>query len=245
MSKVLIGTPMYGGQCYGSYMNSVLNAITPLSKAGISLHWVHLTNESLITRARNEIVRQFLAADADFLLFVDSDITFPPEAIPRLVQADKDVICAIYPRKEINWLAVSKAAVDGKEPVSDHAGVFVFNAVGPDGRAAIQEGLIEIKHGGTGFMLIKRSVFDQLAPLVPKYRVSTERDAEGNYKFPEVYEFFATSIAEDGFLLSEDYHFCDLWRKNGGKVYADPFIELKHTGTYTYTGNLIRSKGTK
>jgi len=245
MTKVMIGTPMYGGQCYGSYMNSVLNCIGALAKEGISLHWVYLTNESLITRARNEIVRQFLNSDVDYLLFVDSDIAFPAEAISRLVKADKEVICALYPRKEINWETVSKASKEGKEPLKDHAGVFVFNVVSQDGKTPINDGLIEIKHGGTGFMMIHRSVFEKLKPLVPTYRVSMEKDSEGNLKFPLVSEFFATSITFDGFLLSEDYHFCDLWRNSGGKVWADPYIELSHTGTYTYTGNLIRSKGTK
>jgi hypothetical protein len=90
--------------------------------------------------------------------------------------------------------------------------------------------------------LLKRSVFENLMPHVPTYRTSTHK-VDGEYVKPLTHEFFATSIDETGALLSEDYHFCDLWRKHGGKIYANPFIKLEHVGTYTYTGDLLKSGG--
>ena len=56
-------------------------------------------------------------------------------------------------------------------------------------------------------------------------------------------EFFGLSIDESGCLLSEDYHFCELWRKHGGKVHANPFIKLQHVGTYIYGGDIIKAGG--
>jgi len=69
------------------------------------------------------------------------------------------------------------------------------------------------------------------------------KDANGNYLKPEVKEFFATSIDESGCLLSEDYHFCELHRKHGGKIHANPFIKLEHVGTYVYGGDIIKAGG--
>jgi hypothetical protein len=43
--------------------------------------------------------------------------------------------------------------------------------------------------------------------------------------------------------LSEDYHFCELWRKHGGKVHANPFIKLQHVGTYIFGGDIIKAGG--
>jgi hypothetical protein len=43
---------------------------------------------------------------------------------------------------------------------------------------------------------------------------------------------------ETGVYTSEDYFFCDLWRKQGGKIYLNPFIRLTHSGTYVFSGNL-------
>ena len=54
-----------------------------------------------------------------------------------------------------------------------------------------------------------------------------------------IHEYFATSI-EPGTerLLSEDYHFCHIWRKIDGKVFAAPWAELSHIGTYAFEGRL-------
>ena len=85
-------------------------------------------------------------------------------------------------------------------------------------------------------------MFEHLAPHVPTYRISSYKDPEtGEYAKPLTHEYFATSIDKSGALLSEDYHFCELWREHGGKVYANPFVKLEHVGTYTYTGDIIKS----
>ena len=89
---------------------------------------------------------------------------------------------------------------------------------------------VEIWNGGTGFMLIKREVFEKLAPLIPHYNNDTG-DLSGNLKPGEdIAEFFTTSI-EPGTnrLLSEDYHFCHVWRTVcQGKVWAAPWVTLAH-----------------
>jgi hypothetical protein len=92
-------------------------------------------------------------------------------------------------------------------------------------------------------MLIKRRVFEILEEHVPTYRTSTAKDKDGEYLKPLTREFFATSIDSTGALLSEDYHFCELWKKHGGKIYANPFIKLNHVGTYVYSGDIIKSGG--
>ena len=69
------------------------------------------------------------------------------------------------------------------------------------------------------------------------------KDENGEYAKPLIHEFFATSIDEGGALLSEDYHFCELFRKHGGKIYANPFLKLQHVGTYVYGGDIVKSGG--
>jgi hypothetical protein len=99
---------------------------------------------------------------------------------------------------------------------------------------------VEIFNGGTGFMLIKREVFEKLKDHVPTY-LNDVLDLAGTIgQRDEIHEFFATSI-EPGTqrLLSEDYHFCRIWREIGGKVYAAPWCNLAHIGTYAFEGKLI------
>ena len=241
--KLFIATPMYGGMCTGHYVQGLLMTMQKMREVGVNVSWCQIMNESLITRARNELVRQFLATDATHLMFIDADIGFDGQAIATLMAADRDIACGIYPKKEVNWDSVNRAAKADKEGLEDYAGAFVFNMINGDGETD-EDGVFEVRHGGTGFMLIKRGVFEHLAPHVPTYRVSSFQDPDtGEYAKPLTHEYFATSIDESGALLSEDYHFCELWRKHGGKVYAHPFVRLTHTGTYTYDGDILKSGG--
>ena len=239
--SMMVATPMYGGMCTGNYVAGLLGTINKMKSVGVPVYWAQITNESLITRARNELARLFLEKGMDYLMFIDADISFDGTAVAQLMAADRDITCGIYPKKEVDWKQISKAAKMGKENLQDYGGAFVFNMTGQM-QESDTDGVIEVRHGGTGFMLIKRQVFLDLMPHVPTYRVSTHRE-NGEYIKPLTHEFFATSIDETGALLSEDYHFCDLWRKHGGKIYANPFIKLEHVGTYVYGGDILKSGG--
>jgi len=241
--SIMIATPMYGGMCTGMYVLGLLTTMGKMRELGVKVQWSHMTNESLITRARNELARSFLATDNDYLMFVDADIGFDGEAIAQLMAVDDDIVCGIYPKKGINWASVGRAALEGKTDIEDYAGDFVINMVEDKPVETDERGVIEVRHGGTGFMLIRRGVFDHLAPHVPVYRTSSEQDPKtGEYVKPLTYEFFATSIDHTGALLSEDYHFCELFRKHGGKIHAHPFLKLDHVGTHVFGGDILKSR---
>ena len=239
--SIMVATPMYGGMCTGHYVAGLLGTVNMMKQLQVPIYWAQMMNESLITRARNEMARIFLEKGMDYLMFIDADISFDGRAVATLLSADKDIVCGIYPKKEVDWDKVAQAAKAGKDDLADYGGAFVFNTVGNQTKSD-EAGIMEVRHGGTGFMLIKRQVFLDLMPYVPTYRVSSFKK-DGEYVKPLTHEFFATSIDETGALLSEDYHFCDLWRKHGGKIYANPFIKLEHVGTYVYGGDIIKSGG--
>lgn len=241
--SLMIATPMYGGMCAGHYVSGLLATLNKMRAAGVPVYWAQMMNESLITRARNELARLFLEKNFDYLMFIDADIHFDGNAVAQLLAGDRDIAVGIYPKKEVDWSAVAKAAKAGREDLANFGGAFVMNMVG-DKAEVDEEGFIEVRHGGTGFMLIKRRVFEELMPTVPTYRTSSFKDpATGEYVKPLTHEFFATSIDSTGALLSEDYHFCDLWRKHGGQIWANPFIKLEHVGTYVYTGDITKAGG--
>ena len=175
-------------------------------------------------------------------MFIDADIRFNPEDIVKMIEADKDIICGIYPKKEINWHTV-KQAIDRETPIEQlkqHTGSFVVNLVGYAGEVTVPVNEpVEIFNGGTGFMLIKRKVFKKLSKLVPEY-TNDVGDLSGQLKnSAKIKEFFATSIEPDtNRLLSEDYLFCRIWRMAGGKVYAAPWAYLGHMGSYIFEGGL-------
>ena len=241
--SLMIATPMYGGMCTGHYVSGLLGTLNKMRQVGVPVYWAQIMNESLITRARNDLVRLFMDMGFDYLMFVDADISFDGDAVATLLAANRDIVCGIYPKKEIDWVKVEAAAKQGRTNLRDYGGAFVFNMASKKADTD-HEGCVEIRHGGTGFMLIKRRVFEILKDHVPTYRTSSFQDpGTGEFVKPLTHEFFATSIDENNTLLSEDYHFCELWRKQGGKVYANPFIKLEHVGTYVFSGNVMRAGG--
>ena len=242
-TKVFVATPMYGGMCAGFYTQSVLTMGQVFAQNGIGLSFSFMFNESLITRARNALAHQFLKSDNTHLMFIDSDIKFFPEHIIPMINADKDIICGIYPKKEINWETVKRAMDNGvaRDDLKFHTGSFVVNLVGYAGEVTVPiNEPVEIFNGGTGFMLIKREVLEKMAEKVPSY-TNDVGDLSGTMEQAEqIKEFFATSIEPDtNRLLSEDYHFCREWRQMGGKVHAAPWVQLSHVGTYAFEGRLI------
>jgi len=232
---VLIATPMYGGNCTGLYANSVMGLTFALAKRGIKVSFSHIYNESLITRARNNLVREFLQSGADVLLFIDADESFSPEDVVRMIESDLPVIGAVYPMKSINWEGVRRAALAGKANLSDFSGIFAFNLLIGETTFNTSES-VEVSEVATGLMAIKREVFELLEPHCPKYALN---GSDGKFDTENmVTEFFATSI-RDGILLSEDYHFCNLYRSLGGKVYAAPWVRVDHVGTHVFNGKFI------
>ena len=110
---LMIATPMYGGMCTGQFMVGVLQTINKMQSMGVQVYFVQMGNESLITRARNELTRIFLEKDFDYLMFIDADIGFEGDAVASLMMADKDIVCGVYPKKEVDWVKVEEA-VDRK-----------------------------------------------------------------------------------------------------------------------------------
>lgn len=245
MSPVFIATPMYGGMCYGTYMVSMLDTLDKLRSANRLMYFGDLFNESLITRARNQLVRRFLETDAEYLFFIDSDIMFNGGEVLKLLSHEKDIVCGLYPKKSINWDLVKTAALAGEENLSEFAASYVVNMVDNESMRIDENNLVEIKHGGTGFMCIHRRVFEKLADKVLTYRENTlkingefAKNPDGSEQAPLTKNFFALSIADDGLYLSEDYYFCELWRANGGKIYADFSVRLRHTGSHIFSGDI-------
>jgi hypothetical protein len=241
-THVMIATPMYGGMCAGFYTQSVIQLQKLFHDHDIDVSFTFMFNESLITRARNGLVNTFLKMEeATHLMFIDADIRFFPDHILPMIEANKDIICGIYPKKEINWGFVRNAIQGGvpDEQLQYHTGSFVVNLVKYSGNVTVPVNEpVEIWNGGTGFMLIKRKVFEKLAKVVPSY-TNNIVDLSKNLKVEPIKEFFTTSIEpETNVLMSEDYHFCRLARLNKMKVWAAPWAQLGHFGNYMFEGQL-------
>jgi hypothetical protein len=236
--KICIATPMYGGNCKGVYTESLINLLLVLSKAGHQVVYTKIYNESLITRARNSLVREFYLSKSDALLFIDADHGFNADDVLRMIDSGKDLIGAIYPMKNINWEDVRHAVLLNKENLADYSGFFSANL--PIGLNTINlNEPTEVVNVATGMMFITKKVFDTMTPNCKTYAFSGNTGAMQPEN--QVIEFFTTEIDEDGVLLSEDYYFCKKWQELGGKVYAAPWVRISHAGDYDFQANFAKS----
>lgn len=232
--KVLIATPMYGGMCTGEYTRSMTGVVSELAAQNIKVAFAFLYNDSLITNARNKLATVFMEHDFTHLMFIDADIGFQASDIIGLLNADKDVIAGIYPKKVINWNRVESAVKAGvaTEELQFHTGDLVVSLVDHERERVVKfTEPVEVYGAGTGFMLIKRTVLEAL-----KDKVDTYLDNDGK----SLYEYFF--LVKDPVLkqqLTEDYAFCRLCRMNGFKIYVAPWVKLSHTGSYIFTGQPI------
>jgi hypothetical protein len=239
---VFLCVPMYGGMCTGFFTQSLITATKVLSDNNIDLSVSFLFNESLIQRGRNLLAHQFMQNEAaTHLMFIDADIKFNPADIVHMLRADKDIICGIYPKKEINWHTVEQAVKEGVpvDQLKNKTGSMVVNLVGYEGQVTVPANEpLEIWNGGTGFMLIKKEVLVKMKEQLPAYR-NDVKVLSGEIT-DWITEYFACAI-EPGVqrLLSEDYYFCWKAREMGIKIYAAPWVNLGHFGSYLFEGGLL------
>ena len=249
-NKLFVATPMYGGMAHGLYIKSSLDLQNTMNKYGIETKFSFLFNESLITRARNYLVDEFLRTECTHMLFIDSDINYEARDVVALMALDKDVIGAPYPKKAINWENVAKAARQHPdlEPheLEKLVGQYVFNPVKGTKSFSVTEPL-EVLEIGTGFMMIKRQVFEKMKESFPNIHYRPDHVGQKNFDGSRyIHAYFDTvidykdSITGGGSdrYLSEDYMFCQMWRKIGGQIYLCPWMKTQHVGTYAFTGNM-------
>lgn len=234
MTKVFLSTPCYGGLCLEKYMSSVIKLQILLMKEQIELMIDTTENESLVHRARNVSVGRFMQkTDCEYLMFIDADIDFDPQAVVRLVKSGHELSVACYPKKVVMWDQAAQAIKNGDDRDMAMLSSSLVVNIGAN-RRTIEDGFVEILDGPTGFMLINRSVFKKLEEKFPELWCKNDHQ---NRDFDDYHAAFDCMIdPESRRYLSEDYAFCRRWQQVGGKIYADVNTTLGHVGNLPFSG---------
>ena len=246
--KILVCIPSFDTKIHLETISSIISTRDILLKhgVGIGMMWIR---DSLITRGRNKLVSEFLKGDYTHLFFIDADISFAPDDFIRVLSFNKDIVTAPYPIKK-----------DGKVDDGDASMGWCVNF--PLGKYSFKEntnGFKKCDYAGTGFMCIKRKVFDRIKEKYPsiEYKSDVEVTIDGNsksHKGNTEYAFFDCGIQGQGVLedkdntkryLSEDFYFCALWQQCGGEIWTDITSELKHIGIKTYERKPIAKRSYK
>ena len=249
-ANVYVATPSYGAMVTTGYVLGLLDLYSAAAEHGFGVG-VHFNSfESLITRARNTMVAEFVA-DVRFthLLWIDSDIGFTGADVVRLLRADRPVAAGVYPLKTDGWPSegLANPLRAGSTKADFRALYATYPAVARSAELESDaDGFLDALHAPTGFMLIKREVFVSLMQHYPSLkctsRMSGRPELDTGAAAAFLYAFFDTGIdPETREYLSEDYFFCRLVQSIGITPAIDARSNLSHQGTAVFEGDLARS----
>ena len=241
-ARPLILTPCFGGMVTSEYATSMVKLAAGISTLGMKAKINIWPAPSLITRARNEALAQFLSDKTlTHIVWIDADIGFEPESVFRLLLLGRDVVAGAYPQKRY-WEIPPE--VSAKLSAAERAAAqlrYPVNGVGADGSmlplVVDDEGLIEVAEAPAGFMCIRRSVLERMITEYPDLKYVPDGPPDP-VKQAHCYRFFDVMVEpETGRYLSEDFAFCRRWRDVGGKIFVDVTARLRHVGTHVFSGD--------
>jgi glycosyltransferase involved in cell wall biosynthesis len=158
---------------------------------------------------RTDVIKQALSVDAKYVLFVDADMYFPPDALNKMLALDKDVVSATYNFRKYPLCSVVKLHEDYDsdytvdETVTERP--IPLNKI---------KNPFRVGAAGTGLMLIKTEIFKNL---------------------PKPWFFFVAENEEENISpIGEDIWFCNLARTHGYEIWIDPSINVGHIGTVMF-----------
>lgn len=242
----IVMTPSHDGKFFHNYVLSLLNFVVQCQNEGMKIQVMLHQGESLITRARNNCVAAFLEnKEWTHLFWIDSDIGFSADAAFRLLRSGYDIAAGVYPLKRENWPAEGLPAGMTQQQFEHGFTRYTVNSGAPKNSTeltlAVQpDGFVKLNEAPTGFMVIKRSVFERLMASYPEFNYVP--DSIGVPDKGLHYRFFDVMVdPETRRYLSEDYGFCRLWEALGESIYVDANSNLTHQGAKLYRGDFANS----
>lgn len=217
---VCIAMPAYTGQVFASTMTALVADVVQLGQRGVLVSMNLKTGNADIADCRAMIVAEFLANKAfTHLVMIDSDVTWAPGSLPRLLGHDVDFVCGMYPKRS--------------DPIT-----FDFRSEHDKGRDATfdldENGLMEVWGVPAGFICMKRRMLEKMAAAYENLAFTVDQKISPCGKAWDLFDAYRL----EGTKLGEDYAFCQRWRDIGGKVLIDPAIMMGHLGYKLFAGQL-------
>ena len=198
-----------------------------------------MENESLIPRGRCVAVGRFmqlpLAKKFTHFMFIDADVEFQPESVIRLLFSGHEVSVACYPKKHVNFEGAKREIVEGGDRPPEMASADLVVNLGRHSTAVVN-GFAEILDGPTGFMMIKREVFEKMEKHYPELHCKNDHANKDFDFYPALFDCMICPTTKR--YLSENYAFCRRWQQMGGKIYGDTNTVLGHVGNLTFSGTM-------
>ena len=235
-----VATPCFGGQVSSIYASSIFKLQSAIrAKSNVELKVLLRDGDALITRARANLMTQFLDdPSATHFLFIDADIGFQPNQVFRLIESGADVVAALYPIKRVNWDKAKRAIETNKPNVPAASLDYVLEINDPD-NVTVVNGFTRVRYAGTGFLMIRRHVFEKMCAAYPSLQFFREHSVDALAGSPNRFALFECMIDPNSkTYLSEDFAFCQRWTDLGGEIWADLESRLDHVGPSVFHGDI-------
>ena len=213
--------------CYDSVkintMLSVIKLVEQFRYSGVKMG-INTMKSPLIHQARNYLTSVFLTTEYQYLLFIDSDVEFEPDAVFRMLVAKKDIICTPYRVKS--------------EQLDKH--IYTVEFKDPKNIPFLPGGLVELEAGPTGLMLIDRTVFEKIIKNHPDLKIKNKATPTADKSLEFYYNFFDFGF-DNHYATGEDISFCRLAKENDFRIYANTESTTSHHGSYAWKGKFKES----
>lgn len=135
---------------------------------------------------RNRLVWLALQSGATHLLFIDDDMVYPDDSLARLLQWDKDIVCAVASQRREGGKMCGKFAQNAKP----------------------ENGLIEMDYVGGAFILVKTELFKKISSPVyyQNYDPVLNEVTDEDYTFSEIAKSHGYKIWADISLSKQMGH---------------------------------------
>ena len=171
-------------------------ASTLTAGRGVELETL-IARSSILVQSRTRLFEWAQDWGADYILWMDSDHTFAPQSLLKLLSHRLPVVGANYRRRHVdNFPSAVSRDGDGK-----------WHLVFTTAAKANAQQLEEVDRLGFGLLLME---------------MKAVRDALGDNLYP----LFETQSLPDGSFVGEDAFFCDRLRGAGVKIHVDHEVSL-------------------
>lgn len=213
--KLFLAIPAYDHKISLKSAISIARLAQIVGEHGIQIAIGSICGCSVVSKARNLLVDEFLDSECTDLLFLDSDINFEPEDVLRLLA----------------WTTNYGVAAGVPRTRKPKGAYIVTMDHGPQNELVADDmGCVKTKRVATAFMMVQRKVFETLRDAHPEWQYYDDNSGK------KLHAFFDFLVTPEGYV-GEDFLFCDRVHAHGFEVWVDPTIKLGHMGVIEYHGD--------
>ena len=219
---VVFMTPSIDHMVTLGFLKSYVETTILLANHGIGCCFQSFGGDPYLAKVRNLLVSTSLKNvphGTDFF-FLDADLEWDANAALRIVNRPEAIVAGIYPKKNdtLEYPAAIRMDSKTRKPIEN-------------------DGLVSAEMVPTGFLRVKRHVYEKMAAESPMYRDGTG----GNAECWNIFEmgFDKGELEKTGFgqWWGEDYAWCRRALAMGYEIWVDENIEFGHRGAKTWRNN--------